>query len=90
MKRESHDTKRELRAVRGLEEEIYMKFREKALAERLKVGQALNLAMKDWLKKEKKKEISPENLLKVKPFDWGRGTERTSKEVDEVIYGNKR
>lgn len=82
---------RDLRAIRGIEEDTYMKFREKVLAERMKVGQALTLAMKDWLKKEKEnKKIDPKNLLKMKPFDWGKGTEKTSKEIDEILYGNKR
>ncbi len=43
----------------------------------MKVGEALNLAMKEWLKKENgEKEINPKNLLKIKPFDLGKGTER--------------
>jgi len=83
--------RKDLRAIRGIEEETYMKFREKALVERMKVGQALTLAMKEWLKKEgKKKRIDPKNLLRIKPFDWGKGTEKTSKEIDEILYGNKR
>lgn len=83
--------KKELHAIRGLEEETYMKFREKALAKRMKVGEALTLAMREWLKKEEKgKEINPRNLLKIKPFDWGPGTERTSKEIDEILYGKKK
>jgi hypothetical protein len=32
-----------------------LKFREKALAERMKVGEALTLAMKEWLKKKREK-----------------------------------
>jgi len=83
--------KKELHAIRGIDEETYMKFRERALAERMRVGVALTLAMKEWLKKEKKrKEINPKKLLTIKPFDWGKGTEKTSKEVDEILYGNKR
>ncbi len=83
--------KKELRAIRGIDEETYMKFRERVVAERMKVGVALTLAMKEWLKKERnRKEINPKFLLKLKPFDWGKGTERTSKEIDEILYGNKR
>jgi len=83
--------KKELHAIRGLEEETYMKFREKALARRMKVGEALTLAMREWIKKEeKRKKINPRNLLKIKPRDWGPGTERTSKEIDKILYGGKR
>ncbi|MGC8831969.1 MAG: hypothetical protein ACP5PQ_05265 [Thermoproteota archaeon] len=83
--------KKELFAVRGIEEETYVKFREKAVAKRLRVGEALTLAMREWLEKEEEREkVNPRNLLKVKPFDWGLGTERTSKEIDEILYGRKR
>ncbi|MDI6826533.1 MAG: hypothetical protein QMD36_05125 [Candidatus Aenigmarchaeota archaeon] len=83
--------KKELHAIRGIDEETYMKFREKALAERMKVGEALTLAMREWIKKGREgKGINPRNLLKIKPFDWGPGTEKTSKEIDEILYGKKR
>ena len=83
--------KREMHAIRGLNEDTYRKFRQKAIEERLKVGDALTFAMEDWLKKEKnRKEVNPKRLLKMKPFDWGKGTEKTSKEIDEIIYGSKR
>ncbi len=83
--------KKELFAIRGIDEETYIKFRERAIAKRLRVGEALTLAMKEWLEKEEKREkINPKNLLKLKPFDWGPGTERTSEEIDEILYGGKR
>jgi len=83
--------KKELFAIRGIEEETYVKFREKAVAKRLRVGEALTLAMKEWLEKEEKREkVNPSNLLKIKPFDWGPGTERTSEEIDEILYSRKR
>ncbi|MGB9716950.1 MAG: hypothetical protein ACPL4E_00710 [Thermoproteota archaeon] len=83
--------KKELFAVRGIEEETYVRFREKAIAKRLRVGEALTLAMKEWLKKEEEREkVNPRNLLKIKPFDWGPGSERTSEEIDEILYGRKR
>lgn len=83
--------KKELFAIRGIEEETYVKFREKAIAKRLRVGEALTLAMKEWLKKEEEEEkVNPKNLLKIKPFDWGPGTEKTSEEIDEILYDRKR
>jgi len=86
-----HMKKKELFAIRGIEEETYVKFREKAVSKRLRVGEALTLAMKEWLEKEEKREkVNPSNLLKIKPFDWGPGTERTSEEIDEILYGGKR
>ena len=83
--------KKDLRAIRGIDDDTYRRFRERALEERLKVGRALTLAMKEWIKKEvKRKTVNPKTLLKIKPFDWGKGTEKTSKEIDEIIYGSKK
>ncbi|MGB9003807.1 MAG: hypothetical protein WCC52_08385 [Nitrosotalea sp.] len=28
-------------------------------------------------------------LVKIKPFDWGIGTDKTSMEIDEILYGSK-
>ena len=83
--------KKELHAIRGIDDDTYRRFRERALEERLKVGKAVTLAMREWIKKERKKEtINPKNLLRIKPFDWGKGTEKTSKEIDKIIYGSKK
>jgi len=40
--------------------------------------------------KSKKLMEDPHNLLRIKPFDWEKGTEKTSKEIDEILYGNKK
>lgn len=83
--------KKDIVAIRGVDEDILRKFRARAIEERMKMGEALNLAMKYWLKE---RNVTKEKLLKtksiVKPFDWGKGTEKTSKEIDEILYGNKR
>ena len=47
--------------------------------------------MKKCLKEEaktKRKFLKPKSLMK--PFDWGKGTKKTSKEIDEILYGNKK
>ena len=82
--------KKEIVTFRGVDEEVLKKFKAKAIEERMKMGEALTLAMIKWLEEEKKERINPRNLLKLKPFDWGKGTEKTSKEVDEILYGSKR
>jgi len=42
--------------------------------------------MKFWL--EKKRERRPgKSLLRLRPVDWGPGTEKSSTEIDEVLYG---
>ncbi len=73
--------------VREVDEETFRKFRAKAMEEKLKVGYALTLAMKKWLREhQKEKEKSKNKLPRIKPFSWGRGTEKTSKEIDNVLY----
>ena len=82
--------KRELHAIRGIDEEVYRRFREKTLQERMKVGQAVTLAMKEWIKKdEKREEPNPKNLLKIKPIKVGKKKVRWSEEIDEFLYGKE-
>ncbi len=39
------------------------------------------------VEKDKKPKMS---TLELKPEDWGRGSERTSEKVDEVLYGKRK
>jgi hypothetical protein len=77
-------------AIRDVDEEILRKFRAKTIEENMKMGEALTLAMKRWIEERKKRRVNPKYLLEVKPFDWGKGSERTSVEIDEILYGRKR
>lgn len=81
-------------AVRDVDEETFRKFKAMSVEERMKLGVALTIAMKYLLeKKKKRKERSlsgVEQLMSIKPFSWGKGTEKTSKEVDEILYGMKK
>ncbi len=44
--------------------------------------------MEDWINVRKSvKKPDPKNLLKVKPHDFGKGSERLSTTLDEVLYG---
>jgi hypothetical protein len=46
--------------------------------------------MKAWIKqKERSEKIDSGSLFRVKPFDWGSGTEKTSKEIDDIVYLRK-
>lgn len=85
--------KKTLIAVRDVDEETFRKFRAMSVEERMKLGDALTIAMKHWLQEEKAKAAKQRGLrIKdlAKPFDWGKGTEKTSKEIDEILYGSKR
>ena len=70
--------------VRGIDEELFRKFKAKAVKEGEKLGDALNEAFLLWLRAKSRKKT---RLTDLKPFDWGEGTERTSVEIDEIIYG---
>ncbi len=80
-------------AVRDVDEKAIRKFKALAVEERMKLGDALTKAMLYWLakeKKDKKKAKGVDSLLKIKPFNWGPGTEKTSSEIDEILYGLKK
>ena len=73
-------------SVKEVDEKIFREFKAEAIKDGFKVGKALNLAMKLWLDKiEKKPKVS---FLDLKPSHWGKGTERTSEEIDKILYGN--
>jgi len=42
--------------------------------------------MKLWLD-EHKKTKKRRSMLQLKPVDWGKGTEKASVEIDEILYG---
>lgn len=75
-------------AVRDVDREEFRKFKAMSIRERLKLGDALTMAMKILMvERERKKNNGVKVLLTLKPFDFGEGNERLSKEVDKVLYG---
>ena len=81
--------KKDLITVRDVDEKVLRNFRARAIQKKMKMGDALTDAMKRWIKEGKTKEPDPKLLLKIKSLDWGDGTENTSEEVDEILYGSK-
>jgi hypothetical protein len=82
--------KKEMVTIRDVDEEVLREFRTRAVREKMKMGKALTQAMKEWLREKKKTKINTKGLLRAKPFDWGPDSERTSIEVDEILYGSKK
>lgn len=81
--------------VRDVDKEVFKKFRAMSVEKRMKLGEALTKAMIYWLAKEREKIRNKRlkgvySLLEVKPFNWGPGTEKTSSEIDEILYGLKK
>lgn len=73
--------------VRGVDEETFRKFRARALEKRQRLGEALTLAMQQFIVKKEKKP-NPRNFLKIKPFKIGKVV-HWSEEIDEILYGGK-
>ena len=69
-------------AVRDVDKDTFQEFKANAIQRGLKVGQALTLAMENFMSQQKK-----EKFTSLKPFNWGKGTENTSQNVDEILYG---
>ena len=72
--------------VRDVDAESFRKFRVVALAEKMKIGKALSLALERFVAERRKKEEFS-FFKKVKPFDWGVGGEKISEEIDGILYG---
>jgi hypothetical protein len=77
--------------VRGVDEDVFRKFRARAVERRIKLGLAITQAMKRLLEEDNQKQNTSNlsKLLKIKPFSFGKGTEKISEEIDNILYGRK-
>ena len=73
-------------AVRDVDEETFGKFKAFTVEERMKLGIALTLAMRLWLEENRKKHNKRVKFPKIRPFRWGKGTEKISNEIDKILY----
>lgn len=82
------NVRNEILVVRNTDKQLYKRFKQKAVEDDISVGTALNEAMEQWLDgRGAKKKPDPRILLKVKPIDFGKGSENLSTTLDEVLYG---
>ncbi|HDJ96543.1 MAG TPA: hypothetical protein ENG45_00540 [Candidatus Aenigmarchaeota archaeon] len=77
----------DLIAVRGVEKEVFRKFKAKSVEEGLKLGEALTLAMKEWLKEREKEKVNVKNLAHLAGVIKLKKRVRWSSEVDRILYG---
>ena len=71
-------------SIKDVEQQTFKEFKAESVREGLKIGNALTMAMKLWLEtKDKKPRMS---MLDFKPKRWGKGTEKTSEEIDKILY----
>lgn len=71
-------------SVRNVDKRIFKEFKTQAIKEGLDVGTAVNMALEMWVEKERGRK----KFLELEPVDWGKGTERVSKEMDKTLYGD--
>ncbi|MBI4139911.1 hypothetical protein HY483_03035 [Candidatus Woesearchaeota archaeon] len=71
-------------SVKNVEEKTFREFKAKSVQEGMNVGLALTLAMQDWIEQSKRKP--KRNILDLKAWDWGKGTENISENADSILY----
>jgi len=72
--------------LRDVDEKVFRRFKAEAVKEGQKLGQAVTRAMKLWLEKRHEERGAEKSLLDLRPIDWGEGTEKTSTEIDSLLY----
>lgn len=81
--------KKAIVAVRGVEEDVYRKFKAKIAEGKIKMGDALTEAMRKWIKEKEENKMRPDprNLLKISGIIKTKKKVRWGEEVDEILYG---
>ena len=70
--------------VRDVDEATYRRFKAISHERGMNLGTALTMALHQWTEIQQPKK----RFLEFKPAKgWGKGTERTSTEVDKILYG---
>ena len=75
--------------IRGINREVYKEVRSETVKRGVKIGEAVNEALSHWLEASRTKKAK-RSLLDVRATNWGPGTEKTSTQVDEILYGWKK
>ncbi len=73
-------------SIRNVNDGVFKEFKAETVKRGMTLGQALTIAMEEWLDEEK--ENPKLRITDLKPFNWGKGTENTSKEIDKIVYGD--
>lgn len=72
--------------VREIDLETFRRFKALAAERKLKLGDALTEAMNTLLLQKKEEKRNLKKVFKIKPFDFGKGSERLSEEIDSIVY----
>lgn len=69
--------------IRNIDPFIYKKLKTKAAQEGISIGEAVTMAVSEWLGISKKKKRS---IIDIKPEHFGKQYRNLSEEIDEVLY----
>ena len=69
--------------IRNIDPFIYKKLKTKAAQEGISIGEAVTVAVSEWLGVSKKKKRS---IIDIKPEHFGKQYRNLSEEIDEVLY----
>jgi hypothetical protein len=73
--------------IREIDDELYRQAKARAALMETTIGRVVNLALEKWLEEEEKGKGRKSFLELLKPVRFGKGTERSSERIDEVVYG---
>lgn len=73
--------------IRNLDEEAYRVLKAQAALQGLSIGEAMTEAI--WAYVRDKRGPEAPNFWDIEPWDFGRGTERLSEEIDDIVYGHR-
>jgi len=75
--------------VRDVDEEIFRKFRAVSIAHKKRVGDALSLAMNQWIHEQEQQEKPDiKNLVTLTGIINPKKKVKWSEEVDTILYGD--
>ncbi len=75
-------------AVRGVDRKTFRKFKALTVEGKMRLGEALTLAMKTLIEKESQiTRPDPKNLLKISSIIKTKNKVKWSEEIDEFLYG---
>lgn len=74
-------------SFRDVDEEVFREFKSVIARNGIKAGDGLNEALRLFISRFREKPRKKMGLLDLKPIDYGEGSEKSSSEIDEVLYG---
>ena len=80
--------KKDLITVRDVDDGVLVTFKAKATEHKMKMGKALTEAMQVWIRAKEHTKKGGKVFAKSRSFDWGKDTEKTSSQIDSILYDN--